>query len=89
MDHLRTEYHRVKSCAPMCTVGCVHRVAQVDELREDPERTLAQLVRVAGSGPAAAPSPAGQDAEMGVRHEPGTRSVSPGRRRMSGSTRRH
>ena len=40
MDHLRTEYHRVKSCAPLCTVGCVHRVAQVDELREDPERTL-------------------------------------------------
>jgi hypothetical protein len=23
-------------------VGCVHRVAQVDELREDPQRTLAQ-----------------------------------------------
>ena len=41
-DHLRTEYHRVKSCAPMCTVGCVHRVAQVDELREDPQGTLAQ-----------------------------------------------
>jgi MoaA/NifB/PqqE/SkfB family radical SAM enzyme len=42
VDHLRTEYHRVKSCAPLCTVGCVHRVAQVDELREDPERTLVQ-----------------------------------------------
>jgi MoaA/NifB/PqqE/SkfB family radical SAM enzyme len=38
--HLRTEYHRVKDCAPLCTVGCVHRVAQVDELREDPEGTL-------------------------------------------------
>lgn len=42
LDDLRTEYHRVKSCAPMCTVGCVHRVAQVDELREDPQGTLAQ-----------------------------------------------
>jgi MoaA/NifB/PqqE/SkfB family radical SAM enzyme len=41
-DHLRSEYHRVKSCAPFCTVGCVHRVAQVDELREDPQRTLAR-----------------------------------------------
>jgi MoaA/NifB/PqqE/SkfB family radical SAM enzyme len=41
-DHLRAEYHRAKSCAPLCTVGCVHRVAQVDELREDPQRTLAQ-----------------------------------------------
>src|SRR5688572_438152 len=42
LDDLRTEYHRVKSCAPMCTVGCVHRVAQLDDLREDPQRTLAQ-----------------------------------------------
>jgi MoaA/NifB/PqqE/SkfB family radical SAM enzyme len=41
-NHLQTEYHRVKSCAPLCTVGCVHRVAQVDELREDPQGTLAQ-----------------------------------------------
>ena len=41
-DDLRREYHRDKSCAPLCTVGCVHRVAQVDELREDPERTLSQ-----------------------------------------------
>jgi len=40
-DDLRTEYHRVKSCAPFCTVGCVHRVAQVDDLRQDPQRTLA------------------------------------------------
>lgn len=41
-DHLQAEYHRVKNCAPLCTVGCVHRVAQVDELREDPQGTLAQ-----------------------------------------------
>ena len=41
-DDLRREYHTVKRCAPLCTVGCVHRVAQVDELREDPQRTLAQ-----------------------------------------------
>lgn len=39
---LQREYHSVKRCAPFCTVGCVHRVAQVDELREAPERTLAQ-----------------------------------------------
>ena len=36
----RAQYHRPKSCAPLCTVGCVHRVAQVDELRHDPLRTL-------------------------------------------------
>ena len=35
-DDLRREYHQDKSCAPFCTVGCVHRVAQVDELRDDP-----------------------------------------------------
>jgi MoaA/NifB/PqqE/SkfB family radical SAM enzyme len=40
-ENLRTEYHRTKHCAPYCTVGCVHRVAQVDELRDDPERALA------------------------------------------------
>ena len=41
-DDLTREYHRVKSCAPLCTVGCVHRVAQVDELRQDPQRTVAE-----------------------------------------------
>jgi MoaA/NifB/PqqE/SkfB family radical SAM enzyme len=41
-DDLRREYHQVKSCAPMCTVGCVHRVAQVDELRQNPQAALAQ-----------------------------------------------
>ncbi len=39
-DHLREQYHEVKGCAPFCTVGCVHRVAQVDELRHDPLRAL-------------------------------------------------
>ena len=40
-EHLEREYHSEKSCAPFCTVGCVHRVAQVDELRHDPLHTLA------------------------------------------------
>ena len=39
---LQREYHAAKSCAPFCTVGCVHRVAQVDELRHDPQAVLAQ-----------------------------------------------
>ena len=39
-EDLRREYHRVKSCAPLCTVGCVHRVAQVDELRQNPQLAL-------------------------------------------------
>jgi MoaA/NifB/PqqE/SkfB family radical SAM enzyme len=37
---LEREYHTPKSCAPLCTVGCVHRVAQVDDLRHDPLQTL-------------------------------------------------
>jgi MoaA/NifB/PqqE/SkfB family radical SAM enzyme len=41
-EDLRREYHHVKLCAPHCTVGCVHRVAQVDELRRNPQETLAQ-----------------------------------------------
>lgn len=41
-DDLQREYHQVKSCAPLCTVGCVHRVAQVDELRQNPQAALAQ-----------------------------------------------
>jgi MoaA/NifB/PqqE/SkfB family radical SAM enzyme len=41
-EDLRREYHQVKSCAPLCTVGCVHRVAQVDELRTDPQATLSE-----------------------------------------------
>jgi MoaA/NifB/PqqE/SkfB family radical SAM enzyme len=48
-DELRREYHRVKTCAPHCTIGCVHRVAQVDELRRDPEATLAQWFATPGS----------------------------------------
>jgi MoaA/NifB/PqqE/SkfB family radical SAM enzyme len=41
-EDLRREYDRVKGCAPHCTVGCVHRVAQVDELRQHPQAALAQ-----------------------------------------------
>ena len=41
-DDLDREYHGSKSCAPFCTVGCVHRVAQVDELRANPLQTLGE-----------------------------------------------
>jgi MoaA/NifB/PqqE/SkfB family radical SAM enzyme len=40
VEDLQREYASVKSCAPLCTVGCVHRVAQVDELRHSPEAAL-------------------------------------------------
>jgi hypothetical protein len=46
-DDLEREYHSQKSCAPFCTVGCVHRVAQLDELREKPLDTLTEWFRAA------------------------------------------
>ena len=33
-----------KSCAPCCTVSCVHRVAMLDRLREQPEDTIHAMV---------------------------------------------
>jgi len=53
---LEREYHTEKSCAPFCTVGCVHRVAQVDELRARPMDTLtAWFTPPAGRAHAAVP----------------------------------
>jgi MoaA/NifB/PqqE/SkfB family radical SAM enzyme len=42
-DDLDREYASVKSCAPHCTVSCVHRVALVDAIRDRPLATLQQL----------------------------------------------
>jgi MoaA/NifB/PqqE/SkfB family radical SAM enzyme len=39
-DDLQREHHTVKTCAPFCTVGCVHRVAQLDDLRQNPLETV-------------------------------------------------
>src|SRR5919106_6843421 len=51
-EDLRRQYHVAKGCAPHCTVGCVHRVAQVDELRTDPHRALARWFPTStGGGP--------------------------------------
>ena len=55
-DDLRREFHREKWCAPLCTVGCVHRVAQVDELRRNPELALGQWFGPDGSRPRLPPA---------------------------------
>ena len=44
---IEREYRSVKSCAPHCTVSCVHRVSLVDDIRESPLETLGRLT----SGP--------------------------------------
>ncbi len=43
-EHLEREFQTVKPCAPYCTVSCVHQVALLDSLREQPQQTLAHLV---------------------------------------------
>jgi MoaA/NifB/PqqE/SkfB family radical SAM enzyme len=48
-EHLRQEYHSVKPCAPFCTIGCVHRVAMIDDLREKPVETLQAWFGTPGS----------------------------------------
>jgi MoaA/NifB/PqqE/SkfB family radical SAM enzyme len=55
-DDLRREYASVKDCSPHCTIGCVHRVAMVDELREKPLETLQSWFGSTGS-PADLPLP--------------------------------
>jgi len=40
---LEREYASTKSCAPFCTVSCVHRVALIDGLREKPLDVVDQL----------------------------------------------
>ncbi|MCI0446903.1 radical SAM protein [bacterium] len=40
VEHLQRENRTVKSCAPYCTISCVHRVASIDHLREKPLEAL-------------------------------------------------
>ena len=51
-EHMRREYNTAKSCAPHCTIGCVHKISIIDHWR-DPQ-TETEVV-----GPA--PSPATLD----------------------------
>ena len=42
-----------KSCAPFCTVSCVHRVALLDRIRTQPIETLDEMTPAgSGGGPA-------------------------------------
>jgi len=40
---LEREYRTVKTCAPYCTIGCVHRVSVIDEFRESPRAALSRF----------------------------------------------
>ncbi len=49
-EDLERESATAKPCAPYCTVSCVHRVALLDSLRENPRRALEQLFPVRDEG---------------------------------------
>jgi MoaA/NifB/PqqE/SkfB family radical SAM enzyme len=43
-EDLDREYHRVKGCAPFCTINCVHQTAVLDSLRENPRQAVIELL---------------------------------------------
>jgi MoaA/NifB/PqqE/SkfB family radical SAM enzyme len=57
-EDLEREYWTKKPCAPFCTVSCVHRVAMIDLMRENPRLAMAKFFPPAEPG-AAAQLPAG------------------------------
>lgn len=53
---LEREYHSAKSCAPHCTISCVHRVSLLDEIRETPMETLGRMSSTGSGGTARPPA---------------------------------
>ena len=51
-EDVRRESSSEKSCAPHCTVSCVHRVALLDRIRTQPLQTLDEIMPASGSGAA-------------------------------------
>jgi MoaA/NifB/PqqE/SkfB family radical SAM enzyme len=43
LEDIDREYWTEKSCAPYCTVSCVHRVAMIDLIRNDPRGALTRF----------------------------------------------
>ncbi len=54
---LERESSTVKTCAAYCTVGCVQRVAMLDNLRQQPLATLTDWFSAEGNGTPAFPLP--------------------------------
>jgi organic radical activating enzyme len=42
-EDLEREFHSVKSCAPFCTVSCVHQVSMIDQFRDAPRESLSRF----------------------------------------------
>jgi MoaA/NifB/PqqE/SkfB family radical SAM enzyme len=43
-EHLEREAAREKSCAPYCTISCVHQTAMLDSFRENPRQVLVEMI---------------------------------------------
>jgi MoaA/NifB/PqqE/SkfB family radical SAM enzyme len=52
---LEREYSTKKPCAPYCTVSCVHRVAMIDLIRDDPRGALTRFFPPTAPGAPANP----------------------------------
>jgi MoaA/NifB/PqqE/SkfB family radical SAM enzyme len=57
-EDLERESNISKPCAPLCTISCVHRVALLDSLRENPRQALEQLFPPLGEDGRPTPPPA-------------------------------
>jgi len=51
-EDVRRESTSEKSCAPLCTVSCVHRVALLDRIRTQPVKTLDEIMPATAGGAA-------------------------------------
>jgi MoaA/NifB/PqqE/SkfB family radical SAM enzyme len=49
-EDLEREYWTQKSCAPYCTISCVHRVAMIDLVKENPREALTKFFPPASPG---------------------------------------
>jgi MoaA/NifB/PqqE/SkfB family radical SAM enzyme len=58
-EDIERESKAVKSCAPYCSISCVHQVAAVDDLRENPREALSRFFpsQEGQSAPANLPRP--------------------------------
>ncbi len=43
-EDLEREAARVKTCAPYCTVSCVHQTAMLDAFRDEPRQVLVEMI---------------------------------------------
>jgi MoaA/NifB/PqqE/SkfB family radical SAM enzyme len=54
-EDLKREYDTVKSCAPFCTISCVHQTSLIDQFREKPRESLERFFPSSRGCPPPAP----------------------------------